>query len=113
MAMTIAKTGRSIKNFAMRILLVLQWLRVDGRARTQRRQAIDNHAIARLEALFDNPVCAGALAQHKCSGLRLVARPHGHHRLGALQFADCPLRHQQNAFAFPYAHTNPAELAGQ
>src|ERR1041385_8335695 len=90
MAITMAKTGRSMKNFAMidsvlrgasaRHRLFFIGLRVDGDAGPSDQQAFDDNPVAGFKTLFDQPVIA--YAGPRLHGVRFhyVGGVYGEHR---------------------------------
>src|SRR2546425_2368504 len=114
MAMTTAKTGRSMKNFAMRSASLLAvGLRVDQRAGTRPLQSLDDHAVAGLEALLNDPALSRALAGDDAARLHFIFRPYRHHGLHALHLLNGAQRNQDDVFLFVVVDPYAAKLAGQ
>src|SRR4051794_19697316 len=120
-AITIAKTGRSMKNFAMwsgpllfrgggRFLVRRG---IDDRPRPHREQAFDDHAVAGLETLFYEPRVANTGAGLHGTHLNLVIRANGVDALQALVLLHGTLRDEDDAGAMVGDEADASELAGE
>src|SRR4051794_37488107 len=114
--MTIAKTGRSIKNLPMALLAPCRgrsfWrpvrLRLYKSPGPRFLKTFDDHAIAFLQALQDLGLLADMLSCDNAPRLHLIVRAEGKHRLQALQFLYRALWDQECIPAILHVHPNAA-----
>ena len=134
MAITQAKTGRSMKNLAMRALPYFPAARaaarrrgrgrraaeghgLDRRSRPDPLQPLEDHAVARREPVAHQPLVAEGPVDLQRAGLHLlVGADHHGHGLALRVARDAPLRHEDRALVLPLlddrrGRTSPAAAA--
>src|SRR5712664_3346919 len=112
-AMTVEKTGRSIKKLSMARALSLGRCgdRFHRRPGTKLADALHHHAISGGQAARHHPVVADAVAGDDLPRLDLVARGDHVHRLQSLQFLHRLLRDADRVGTFERGDANPYEKA--
>src|SRR5882724_7834417 len=110
-AMTVEKTGRSIKKLSMARASGLGRRddRLHLRAGTKLADAFHHHPVARGQAARDHPVAADAIAGHDLPRLHLVACGDHVHRLRSLQLLHRLLRDADCVGTFERGDANSYE----
>src|SRR5258708_5892532 len=112
MAMTIANTGRSMKNFAI-YLPAFTDLGIHDEAGSDLLYAFDNDAVAGFQPLRHDHALVVVVARNDAARQNLIIRTDGEHRLQALQVLNGALRDQDHIFLFRGGNANASELAGE
>ena len=101
MEITMATIGRLIKNFDIglpSLRLFGKRLGVHLHARTQLLHSFDNHALALLQPVRNNPLRAHTVANFDRSNAHFVFAVHNRNLVAALQLRNRALRNKQRVF---------------
>ena len=112
MAITIATIGRLMKNLDMARYFDCERLRIHLHSLANLLHAFGDHALARLEALADDPLRADAVAHLDESNVHFVVAIHDRNLIAALKFIHRALRNQKSAGLHSQRRADPTVLAG-